>query len=42
MDVHVYDADHAFMNEQRPEVYAPEAARVAWDRAVAFLRQHTA
>ena len=42
MEVRVYEADHAFMNEQRPEVYAPEAARVAWDRAVAFLRQHTA
>ena len=42
MDLHVYDADHAFMNEQRPEVYSPEDARVAWDRTIDFLRAHTA
>lgn len=41
MDLHVYEADHAFMNERRPEVYAPEAAALAWERAVAFLHQHT-
>jgi carboxymethylenebutenolidase len=40
MDVHVYEADHAFMNETRPEVYSPEAAALAWDRAVAFLHQY--
>jgi carboxymethylenebutenolidase len=42
MDLHVYDADHAFMNEQRPEVYSPDDARVAWERTVDFLRQHCA
>lgn len=41
MDVHVYEADHAFMNERRPEVFAPEAAALAWDRAVDFLRRYT-
>lgn len=42
MELHLYDADHAFMNERRPEVYAPAAAAQAWDRALTFLRQHTA
>ncbi|MBK9035041.1 MAG: dienelactone hydrolase family protein [Myxococcales bacterium] len=42
MDLNVYDADHAFMNEQRPEVYSAEDARVAWDRTIDFLRAHTA
>jgi carboxymethylenebutenolidase len=42
MDLHVYDADHAFMNDARPEVYSPDDARVAWERAVDFLRQHLA
>jgi carboxymethylenebutenolidase len=34
-----YDADHAFMNDARPEVYAPNEAKVAWDRALQFLKQ---
>jgi len=29
------------MSEPRPEVYDPEAAAVAWERAVAFLHQYT-
>ncbi len=32
-----YEADHAFANEQRPAVYAPEAAQLAWQRTLAFL-----
>jgi carboxymethylenebutenolidase len=40
MELHVYDADHAFMNDTRPEVHHPEAARLAWDRTTAFLREH--
>ena len=40
MELHVYDADHAFANDTRPEVYAPEAARLAWERSIAFLKQH--
>lgn len=40
MELHVYDADHAFVNDTRPEVYAPEAAKLAWERSVAFLRRN--
>ncbi len=37
---HFYEADHAFFNDTRPQVYHPEAARLAWERTVAFLRLH--
>jgi carboxymethylenebutenolidase len=41
--VHVYpEADHAFFNDTRPEVYDPEAAALAWQRTLAFLRDHIA
>jgi len=42
MELHVYDAQHAFANDTRPEVYNPEAANQAWDRALSFVRSHTA
>ena len=42
MELHVYDAQHAFCNERRPEVYNADAAHQAWGRTVAFVRQHTA
>jgi carboxymethylenebutenolidase len=29
--------EHAFFNDTRPEVYDPEASRLAWQRAVEFL-----
>jgi carboxymethylenebutenolidase len=32
-----YDAQHAFMNEARPEVYDPTSAKLAWDRTLKFL-----
>ncbi len=35
-----YEAQHAFMNETRPEVYNIEAAKLAWDRSLAFLKEH--
>jgi carboxymethylenebutenolidase len=41
MELHVYDAQHAFCNERRPEVYNPDAAALAWDRTLAFVREHT-
>lgn len=41
MELHVYDAQHAFCNERRPEVYNADAAKLAWDRTVAFVRDHT-
>lgn len=38
---HYYDAPHAFHNDENPSGnYRPEAARLAWDRAVDFLRQN--
>jgi carboxymethylenebutenolidase len=36
-DLYRYEAQHAFMNEDRPEVYAPEVAQLAWDRTLVFL-----
>jgi carboxymethylenebutenolidase len=40
MDVFTYDAQHAFCNDHRPEVYNATAAAQAWTRAVAFVKQH--
>jgi carboxymethylenebutenolidase len=37
-EAHYYEADHAFFNDTRPQVYHPEAARLAWERTLAFLR----
>lgn len=38
---HVYpEADHAFLNEQRPEVYREADARDAWAKIIPFLRLH--
>lgn len=41
MELHVYDAQHAFCNEKRPEVYNADACKQAWGRTVAFVRAHT-
>jgi carboxymethylenebutenolidase len=35
-----YDAEHAFFNDERPEVYNPDAARLSWDRTLAFFREY--
>ncbi len=35
-----YDGQHGFFNEQRPDVYNPEASRLAWERMLAFLNTH--
>jgi len=35
-----YDADHAFMNEQRMAAHDRHAAELAWGRATAFLHKH--
>jgi carboxymethylenebutenolidase len=39
VEFHWYEADHAFFNDSRPEVYDPDAARLSWDRTLAFFRQ---
>lgn len=38
VEVVTYDADHAFFNDTRPEVYNPEAAADAWQRVLNFFR----
>lgn len=38
VEAHFYEADHAFFNDQRPAVYNAEAAKLAWERTLAFLR----
>lgn len=40
--VHQYEADHAFFNETRPDVYQPAEAALAWQRSVAFAAAHLA
>jgi carboxymethylenebutenolidase len=40
-EMHVYPGtDHAFFNDTRPEVYKPDAAKLAWERTLAFFREH--
>jgi len=36
-----YDADHAFFNDTRPEVYNAEAAKDAWERVLKLFAEHT-
>lgn len=38
-DVRFYEADHAFVNDERPS-YDEASATAAWSAAVAFLKQH--
>lgn len=39
-DLYSYKADHAFMNETRPEVFVAAASKTAWKRAMAFFDEH--
>lgn len=40
-EVQVYpEADHAFFNDTRPEVYRAQDAALAWQRTAGFLRAH--
>lgn len=39
MEVHLYEAGHAFANDARPS-YVPDAAALAHERTQAFFRQH--
>jgi carboxymethylenebutenolidase len=38
VEAHFYDADHAFFNDTRPEVYDRKSADLAWQRTLKFLR----
>jgi carboxymethylenebutenolidase len=40
IEAHFYDANHAFFNDQRPEVYDDASARLAWERTLEFLRRN--
>lgn len=40
VEVVSYDADHAFFNDTRPQVYDAEAAADAWRRVLEFFRKH--
>jgi len=42
VEVVVYDADHAFFNDTRPEVYNAEAAADAWKRVLDLFRKQLA
>ncbi|MGH2831099.1 MAG: dienelactone hydrolase family protein [Actinomycetota bacterium] len=38
---HVYpDAEHGFLNDQRPDAYRPDDARDAWSKIIGFYREH--
>ena len=41
VETHIYDAQHAFCNDTRPDVYDAAAATTAWANATLFARQHT-
>ncbi len=39
VEMNIYqDVEHAFFNDTRPEVHDEEAAKIAWQRTVQFLR----
>jgi carboxymethylenebutenolidase len=38
-DVHEYEADHAFFNDTRPQVYDADAATLAFSRTLTFLKK---
>jgi len=40
MELHVYEAGHAFSHESRKDVYVPAAAELAWKRSIEFLHKH--
>src|ERR1700694_5457286 len=40
VEVVSYDADHAFFNDTRPQVYHAEAAADAWKRVLTHFKKH--
>jgi len=39
-EIYRYDADHAFCNATRPEVYDAKCANLAWERMLAFWKKN--
>ena len=39
-ELYRYEGEHAFMNQERPDVYAAEAAAQAWARSLDFWTKH--
>jgi carboxymethylenebutenolidase len=42
MELHVYDAGHAFMRDCDPNKHDAPSAKKAWDRTLEFLKKHLA
>jgi carboxymethylenebutenolidase len=41
VEIHIYpETDHAFFNDQRPDVYNAKAAEDAWQRTIEFFARH--
>jgi carboxymethylenebutenolidase len=40
LEIISYNADHAFFNDTRPEVYDAQAAADAWQRVLSLFRKH--
>jgi len=38
-EVYRYDANHAFFNKMRPDVYKPAESLLAWDRTLSFFNK---
>jgi carboxymethylenebutenolidase len=39
-EIHHYEADHAFFNATRPEVFDAACADLAWQRTLRFWQEH--
>lgn len=39
-ELHIYDAQHAFMRAEDPTVFNAQAAELAWQRTLEFLQRH--
>ncbi|MDX1401793.1 MAG: dienelactone hydrolase family protein [Kiloniellales bacterium] len=40
-EMHSYEGcDHAFFNQERPEVYDADASQLSWERTLEFLNKH--
>jgi carboxymethylenebutenolidase len=40
MELHVYEAGHAFMRAGDPAAYDEASAKLGWERTIAFLQKH--